>query len=140
MWIVTVAILMTGGALGAANLIVSKREDARDWLEVLTPYQGLIGIIMLIWGLGDAVGVARLAGALSQAPIWWTLYALTAATELGLGFLLGYGLLSKHVLQRHAAAAQHGERIRTRLAGYQAPLGVTAMGLAMVFVVVTVLR
>ncbi len=140
MWIITVAILFVAGVLGAANLIIAKKPNAKELIEKLTPYQGWIGVVLLLWGIWDLIGVFRSLGVLSSAPVWWVLYLVTAITELALGFLLGYGLISKYVLGRSPQALEKGQQLRVRLANYQGPLGVTAIVLAIVFTVLTLIR
>jgi hypothetical protein len=140
MWIVTVIILLLGGVLGAANLIVAKKPDARAQIDKLTPYQGWIGVVLLLWGIWDIIGVLRSLGVVGTAPIWWVLYLITAVTELGLGFLLGYGLLSQYVLSRSPEATAKAQTLRVRLASYQGPLGVVAIGLAVLFTLLSLTR
>ena len=140
MWIITVAILFVAGVLGAANLIIAKKPNAKDLIEKLTPYQGWIGVLLVLWGIWDLIGVFRSLGLLSAAPVWWVLYLVTAVTELALGFLLGYGLISKYVLGRSPQALEKGQQLRVKLAKYQGPLGVTAIVLAIAFTVLTLIR
>jgi hypothetical protein len=140
MWVITVVILFVAGVLGAANLIIAKKPNARELIEKLTPYRGWIGVVLVLWGIWDLIGVFRFLGALSAAPVWWVLYLVTAVTELALGFLLGYGLISKYALGGSPQALEKGQQLRAKLANYQGPLGVTAIVLAIVFTVVTLIR
>ncbi len=140
MWIITVVILFVAGLLGAANLVIAKKPNAKELIEKLTPYQGWIGVVLVLWGIWDLIGVFRSLGVLNAAPVWWVLYLVTAVTELALGFLLGYGLISKYVLGRSPQALEKGQQLRARLAIYQGPLGVTAIALAIVFAVLTLIR
>ena len=137
MWIITVAILLVGGLLGAANLIIAKKPNAKELIEKLTPYQGWIGVVLVLWGIWDLIGVLRSLGTFS---VFWLVWLVTAVTELGLGFLLGYGLISKYVLGSSPQALEKGQQLRARLANYQGPLGVVAIGLAIIFAVLTVIR
>ena len=140
MWIITVVVLLAGGLLGAASLIVAKKPNAKELIDKLTPSQGWIGVVLVLWGIWDLIGVFRALGVLSSAPIWWILYLVTAVTELALGFLLGYGLISKYVLGGSPEALAKGQLLRVRLAKYQGPLGVVAIALAISFVVLTLTR
>ena len=140
MWIITVVILFVGGSLGAANLIIAKKPNAKELIDKLTPYQGWIGVVLVLWGIWDLINVFRSLGLLSAAPVWWVLYLVTAVTELALGFLLGYGLISKYVLGRSPQALEKGQQLRAKLAIYQGPLGVVAIGLAILFAVLTLIR
>jgi hypothetical protein len=140
MWIITVVVLLLGGVLGAANLIIAKKPNAKELIDKLTPYQGWIGVVLVVWGLWDVIGVLRTMAVLSAAPVWWLLYLVTTLTELGLGFLLGYGLISKYVLSRSPEAMQKGQELRAKLAVYQGPLGVVAIVLAILFLVLHLRR
>jgi hypothetical protein len=132
MWVVTTLVLLCGGVLGAANLIVAKRPNSKQLIDKLVPYQGVIGVVMLVWGVWDLV---RLLKAISYMPFsGWLLFLVITATQLGLGFLLGYGLISGHILSRSAAAMEKGEMLRARLAAYQGTLGVIAIVLACLFI------
>lgn len=137
MWIITVVILLAGGLLGAANLIIAKKPNAKELIEKLTPYQGWIGVVLVLWGIWDLIGVLRSLGTFS---VFWLVWLVTAVTELALGFLLGYGLISKYVLGSSPQALEKGQQLRARLANYQGPLGVVAIGLAIIFAVLTVIR
>ena len=135
MWIITVAVLLAGGLLGAANLIIAKKPNAKELIDKLTPYQGSIGVVLVIWGVIDVIRIVPSLGALSSAPLWTVISLLTALTELGLGFLLGYGLISKYALSKSPQALEKGQRLRAKLVVYQGPLGLTAIVLAILFAV-----
>ena len=140
MWIITVVVLLLGGVLGAASLIVAKKPNAKELIDKLTPYQGWIGVVLVVWGLWSVIGVLRSMAVLSVAPGWWLLYLVTTLTELGLGFLLGYGLISKYVLSRNPQAMQKGQELQAKLAMYQGPLGLVAIVLAILFLVLNLRR
>ena len=140
MWIVTIIVLLAGGLLGAANLIIARKPDARAMIEKLTPFQGWIGVILFIWGIWDVINVLRSLSLLSAAPFWWLVYLVTALTELALGFLLGYALISKYALGGSPEAMEKGQQLRGQLAKYQGPLGVVAIVLAILFALLSVLR
>jgi len=134
MWIITSLILLAGGLLGAANLLIAKRPNARELIDKLVPFAGIIGIIMLLWGLRDLFYVLRSISHISHlGGFWWVIFLVTTLTELALGFLLGYGPIIKYVLGSSPAAVEKAERVRTKLAVYQGPLGLTAIVLAIIF-------
>ena len=137
MWIITVVVLLAGGLLGAANLIVAKKPNAKELIDKLTPYQGSIGVVLVIWGVIDVIRIVPSLGALSSAPLWTVISLLTALTELGLGFLLGYGLISKYALSKSPQALEKGQQLRAKLVVYQGPLGLTAIVLAILFAVMS---
>ncbi|HVP11655.1 MAG TPA: hypothetical protein VMV94_10765, partial [Phycisphaerae bacterium] len=130
MWIVTTLALLCGGLLGAANLIVTRKPNAKELIDKLVPYQGAIGVVMFLCGLWCLISLLRTISAISYAPLWWLLLLVVTATQLGLGFLLGYGFISRYALSKSAQAMEKGEKLRVRLAAYQGALGVTAIILA----------
>jgi hypothetical protein len=134
MWLITTLILLCGGLLGAANLIIAKKPNAKELIDKLLPYQGAIGVVMFLCGLWQLIHLLRSFGLLSYIPGWWLLFLVTTITQLGLGFLLGYGLISRYVLSKSPQAMEKGERLRAKLASYQGPLGVTAIVLACIFI------
>jgi len=135
MWVITVGVLLAGGLLGASNFIIAKKPNAKELIDKLTPWQGAIGVALVIWGVIDVIRVLPSLGALSSAPFWMVIWILTPLTELGLGFLLGYRLICKYALSKSPEALEKGQQIRAKLAVYQVPLGLTAIVLAMLFAV-----
>lgn len=140
MWMVTILVLLAGGLLGASSIIIGKRPNAKQLIDKLVPYQGIIGVVMLLWGLRDTFQLLHLLSVIGHVTLWWFVFLVTTLTELGLGFLLGYGLIVKYVLGRHPQAVAKAEQLRARLCAYQGPLGVTAIVLAVVFFLTSVGR
>ncbi len=68
MWIITVAVLLAGGLLGAANLIVAEKPNAKELIDKLTPYQGRIGVVLVVWGVFDVIRIVPNLAALSENP------------------------------------------------------------------------
>jgi hypothetical protein len=62
------------------------------------------------------------------------------AYELALGFLLGYGLITKYVLSGSPQALGKGQQLQGQLAKYQGPLGLTAIALAILFLLTRLMR
>ena len=137
MWIVTTLVLLTGGLIGASNIIIAKRPNAKDVIDKLVPFQGLIGVVLLLWGLKGVFDVLRTLSVIHFAPFWWLVFVATVVTELGLGFLLAYGLIAKFT---SGQAAEKALQAHTKLAGYQSSLGLTAIGLALLFMLMSVTR
>ena len=122
-------LLIIAGILAAASLIVAKQPNAADAIKKLVPFQGIIGIILLLWGL-----YALLFGILPYFGIWLQIVPIRALAALaaslvaiGLGILLGYGLISQYALSKNADAARSGEAVRAKLTGVQVPLGIAGI-------------
>jgi hypothetical protein len=133
MGLVFALLLIAAGLLGAASLIVAKQPNAREVIAKLTPYQGIIGIILLIWAL--IVFIFRILPALGLLlqffPLTGILLLATFLVAIALGFLLGYGLIAQYALNKNAGAAQGGEAMRLKLAKFQGPLGLLGIGLGL---------
>jgi len=129
-WIIAVVVLLAGGLLGAANLIVSKKPNAQELINKLVPYQGWVGVILFVWGIWWLISCFRTISTISAAPVWWLIWLVAAMCMLALGFLLGYGLLNKYVLSKSTGATEKGRLLQIKLAAFQGPLGVVAIVLA----------
>jgi hypothetical protein len=133
MGLVFALLLIAAGLLGAASLIVAKQPNAREVIAKLTPYQGIIGIILLIWAL--IVFIFRILPALGLLlqffPVTGILLLATFLVAIALGFLLGYGLIAQYALNKNVGAAAGGEAMRMKLAKFQGPLGLIGIGLGL---------
>ncbi|MDT4954747.1 MAG: hypothetical protein QOJ02_2885 [Acidobacteriota bacterium] len=131
-------LLIIGGALAIPSLIAKKNPNAMEMLNKVVPFQGVIGIILLLWGL-YMLFADVLAGGFSflmaLSPLWGIIYLLTVLVSIGLGALLGYGLIAKYALSKNADAARSGEALHLKLAGIQAPLGIAGILLGILMLV-----
>jgi hypothetical protein len=123
MGLFTGIVLLVLGVLAAAGSIVAKRPDAKQYIEKLVPYQGWIGFVCCIWGVWIIISSLLNLNWLSFVPIWWITFAATGVLEFTLGLLLGYALLSQHLLSKNAEAMKRGEELRMKLVPYQVKLG-----------------
>ena len=137
MWIITTLVLLAGGLVGASSIIVAKRPDAKDVIDKLVPFQGIIGVVLLLWGLKGAFDILSTVRWMHLAPFWWLVFIATVVTELGLGFLLAYGLITKFTAGQ---ATEKAGQVHTKLVGYQSSLGLTAIGLSLLFLLMSVTR
>lgn len=121
-------LLIIGGVLAASSLIIQKQPNARELIGKLVPFQGIIGIILLIWGLIAFIfwGLPLLR-ILSYFPMAALIGLLSIVVTIVLGFLLGYGLINQYVLSKNAEAARGGENVHAKLARIQVPIGIIAI-------------
>jgi hypothetical protein len=120
--------LMVLGILGASNLIIAKRPDAKEHIAKLAPYQGWIGASSVLWGLWILLWTVLHAGFL----ISWALLGFITLLAVGvvlvtLGLLLGVGVL-KSFVKNDQANAKLDDTV-TKLAPFQGMLGLVAIGL-----------
>ncbi|MCC6996522.1 MAG: hypothetical protein IT370_18060 [Deltaproteobacteria bacterium] len=134
-------LCLIGGALAAASFIVAKKPDAKKAMDKIAPYQGIIGVIALIWGLYDTYfwllgtegsfvrkiftsgfpGIPGKYKLLGYSMYW------VGILQILLGVLLGYGLIASKVGGKNPEMAAKGEAMQKKLAGIQTPLGFVAI-------------
>lgn len=128
-------ITIAGGILAASALIIARKPNAKELINKLTPYQGWIGIVLFFWGAWGVLGCVRHMGMLSVAPLTWTFWLGASAADLVVGFLLGFGLISKYTLGSSQTAQLRGEQLRLRLAPYQGVAGLFAIAMGALYIV-----
>jgi hypothetical protein len=127
MGLITGIVLVVLGLLGASQSITARRPDAQSYIDILVPYQDWVGFIACLWGVWIVLDAVLHLGWLRYVPIWWATFALTGAIAFSLGLLLGYALLSKYLLSRHAEVMKRSEQLQRSLVPYQTTLGYVAI-------------
>jgi hypothetical protein len=125
-------LLIIAGALAIPSLIAQKQPNAMEMINKLVPFQGIIGIILLLWGLymlfADVLGGGlTILNAIN--PLWGILYLVTDIVSIGLGALLSYGLIAKYTLANNPDAARKGAELYGKLTKVQVPLGIAGIAL-----------
>lgn len=128
-------ITIAGGILAASALIIARKPNAKVLIDKLTPYQGWIGIVMFIWGIWETLGALRGLGLLGSSPLLWIFWMGVAIADLVVGFLLGFGLITKYTLSKNPAAEARGQQIRAKLAVYQGLFGILAITMGALYIV-----
>ena len=131
-------LLIAAGALSIPTLIAAKQPNAKEVLDKMVPFQGVIGIILLLWGLFSLISDVFSAGFslfMRFFPIWGIIYIVSVLVAIGLGILLGYGLISKYALSKNADAARSGEMVRSKIAAFQVPLGIAGIVLGVLLLI-----
>jgi len=108
-------IAILGGIIAASSLIVAKKPNAQELIDKIAPYQGWIGVVLLIWSI---------QGLLASIAAFSIIALATSAIMFIVGFLLAYGLLSKYLLEKNEEAKEKGQQLRLKLVKYQVPAGV----------------
>ena len=115
------------GILGAANLIIARKPQARELISKLAPYQGWIGAVSAFWGAWVVIHAVLNISWLKVIPIFWVTYLSMGALLTALGLLLGVGVLKSFI--KAPAAQEKMDAAITRLAPMQGTLGLVAIGL-----------
>jgi hypothetical protein len=132
---ISLIIGIVAGLIALSPAIVARRADAKDVLDRLTPYTGWIGACLFGWGVWELISVLLNLGLMGSAPIHWIFWLVMAVTDLCLGLLLGFGLISKYALSKNTMAMQKGQVLRQKLAPFQATLGVVEVAVSVLFFV-----
>jgi len=90
---------------------------------------------MFFWGVWAVFDCVTHPGFLSAAPLFWVFWLASGVADLLVGFLLGFGLLTKYALSKSPAARARGETIRTKLAPYQGLCGLFAITMGTLYIV-----
>jgi len=128
-------ITIAGGILAASALIIARKPNAKELVEKLTPYQGWIGIVMFFWGIWGLFDCLRHTSLISVAPLLYVFWLAASVADLIVGFLLGFGLITKYTLGSSPAAQARGAALRLRLAPYQGGFGVLAIATGVLYIV-----
>lgn len=128
-------ISIAGGILAASALIVAKKPNAKELINKLTPYTGWIGVVMFLWGIWGVINIVRFLGVLTHAPIMLLFAIAIALSDLAVGFLLGFGLITKYTLHGNAVARARGENVRAKLVPYQATFGIISIVMGVLYIV-----
>ncbi len=136
-WFIASVFLIIGGAIAAAGIITKKSPAAGKLIDKLIPYQGWIGIVLLILALIDfillMVGIGDMTarsimgrtfgGASAMQWVTWVVYLVSSLVGMGLGFLLGFGMINKVIAEAKTAGPADESDAE---AGDEAPGGKTA--------------
>ncbi|MEJ7597739.1 MAG: hypothetical protein WKG01_07515 [Kofleriaceae bacterium] len=130
-------ISIAGGILAASALIVARKPNAKELINKLTPYTGWIGVVMFIWGIWGVINIFRFLGVLTHSPLLLLFAIGIALSDLAVGFLLGFGLITKYTLSGSAVARARGDNLRAKLVPYQATFGIIAIIMGVLYILWT---
>jgi hypothetical protein len=114
------------GVLGASNLIVARRPDAKELIDKMAPYQGWFGAVSAFWGVWMVISSLLNLSWLGVYPIYWVTFLGDGVLQALLGFILGIGVLKQFI--KDPAAQEKMNQTLTKLAPYSGTLGVIAIG------------
>jgi hypothetical protein len=131
-------ILIALGLLAVPSLILAKKPNAREIFDKVAPYQGGIGILAILLGVWDIVHAIQNLGLLGVSALGvfvWILIVAMGLVELALGFIMGYGLISKNLLAKNEAAAAKGQALLARLVPLQGRIGIAAIIIGIIYLI-----
>lgn len=114
--------------IAVPSILLAKKPNAKELLSKVAPYQGWIGLIFCFWGIYGVIfsGILGL-GWLKNWPIYWITTLLVNIMQTVLGFILGYGMISKYVFSKSEEAQKKGEQLLAKLASIQGKLGIAGI-------------
>jgi hypothetical protein len=126
---VTFAALIVLGVLGAANLIIARKPDAKELIAQIAPYQGWIGAISALWGAWWLVHwVLNMKFYLTYTVLGITFLA-NGLLLLALGLLFGVGVLKSFI--KEPKAVEKLDLTVSKLSPFQSKLGIAAIVVAL---------
>jgi hypothetical protein len=125
------------GVLAAPSLILSKRPDAKQMLDKITPYQGWIGAISALWGVWGIISSVLSLSILADWPIYWITFLASSVLQAALGLLLGVGVLKTFI--KNPQAQEKMDTMIAKLAPKQGLLGLLGICMGVWLVVSDIL-
>ena len=120
-------LLVLLSIIAVPPLILSKKPNAAELLAKIEPYQGWIGLVFCLSGIWGIITAVLNLGWLTTLPIWWVTLLAGSVVQAGLGFMLGYGKISKLFLGNNPKAQEKAAMIREKIAPKQGKLGVLGL-------------
>jgi len=120
------------GILAVPSLLLSRKPDAKEYLDKITPYQGWIGLAFCFWGIWGIIQSVLHMGSIGTG---WMLGLAVSVVTAVLGFLLGYGMINDLLLSKNEEAQEKGAELRAKLAPMQGKFGIAAIILGAIFIV-----
>ncbi|PID38850.1 MAG: hypothetical protein CSA65_08435 [Proteobacteria bacterium] len=128
--------LIIAGILAASSLIVARKPNAQEYIDKLTPYQGWLGVGLFVWGIVDLIRLFGYIGLLFKVKFLLAVFLLVAVPiEILLGFILGFGLITKYALSKNETAMEKGRAIRKKLAPLQGVIGIAGIIVGLLVIV-----
>jgi hypothetical protein len=113
------------GILAAPNIIVSKKPEAKEWIDKLRPFQGWLGVASVVWGVLRLVRFFGILNGFSIVPVLTITWLVMALLLIALGLLLGINVIKTFV--KDATAQAKMDDMVTRISAKQGKLGLVAV-------------
>jgi hypothetical protein len=117
-------LLIFGGVLAAASLIVAKQPEAAKYIAKIQPYQAFIGFALLVIGVWSLVrSLPSMPHLISANPAYGAAVLTTSIGSILLGIMFGMPVLSGFSPQ----GAAKGRELAQRLAPFQVLIGLVGI-------------
>jgi hypothetical protein len=135
-WITIIFMILTG-VLACAGMIAARQPNAASAINKLVPFQGIIGILALIWGVWTLIVFfsSGLLSAFGSLPVLILLSLAASILMILLGFLFGWTLIA-----RFSGGGGQAAAVQQKLAGIQGPLGVLTIIVALALLILNLFQ
>jgi hypothetical protein len=118
-----------GGLLAASGFIMARKPDAKQLLDKIAPYQGIIGIWMFIDGIINVKELIHVGDYFKVWKMFAIMILILIPSMILVGFMLGFSLAAKYIFKGGGggAAQEKAAGIQAKLATFSAPLGFLAI-------------
>ncbi len=125
---ITGITLIVLSLIAVPSIILAKKPNAQELLDKIAPYQGWIGLVFTFWGVYGVIfsGILGLSW-MTSWPIYWITLLAVNLMQAVLGFMLGYGMISKYVFAKNEEAKKKGAQLLAKLAPIQGRLGMAGI-------------
>lgn len=125
-------LTILGGLFAASSFLVARRPDARGVLDRVAPFQGAVGLGLLVYSAIFLLSSGRATLSLFEAaPLWATVTLIAVGLDVAIGILLSATLLQRVLPGQREAADSAGPQAFRRLVRVQVPIGLAAMSLGL---------
>jgi len=129
-------LIIVGGVLAISALVVAKKPEAKQLLDKITPYQAIIGVVLLGWGILSLIrSLSGLGLALKIFPVFTVCALAMIAVAILLGFLFGMPQIAKWAPGESNAEVKAME-LSKKLAPFQVILGLVGIGAALLYIII----
>jgi hypothetical protein len=137
---ITGITLIVLSIIAIPSLILGKKPEAKELLDKITPYQGWIGLVFCFWGIYGVIfsGILGL-GWMPTWPVYWITALAVNIMHAILGFMLGFGTISKLILSKNAEAKAKGEALLEKLRPVQSKIGLIGIGVGIWCIIASIL-
>ena len=134
---ITAILLILAGILAISGLIVSKQPSAKELIDKLVPFQGIIGVVLLGWCLISLIR-GLLAGALTAMKIWpmgVAIWFFAALSGILLGFLFGMPIIAKWI-PGDSPAERKALEMQQKVAAWSVIVGIAGLIAAVALILI----
>ena len=129
MFLIGALAVIAGSLIALSGFIIAKKPNARQTFEKIAPYQGFLGVGLLVWGIYDLLRTIGHWGDYLRIPglkLFGVAVIAYVLSEVIIGFCLGFGVIAKWI-PGDGGAEKKGLEIQRKLLGFSMPIGVVGL-------------